>query len=121
MLEHKHLIIRAEVLSAPKDLVIMNKWFSDLISSIEMKLLMGPYLIYLDKEGNRGFTGVAIIETSHIAMHTWDEENPHVIQLDVYSCKDFDKNIVIEKLNIFNPVKIEFKLIDRDSQLVIID
>ena len=26
--------------------------------------------------GNRGITAVAIIETSHITMHIWDEPNP---------------------------------------------
>ena len=27
-------------------------------------------------EGNRGITGIAVIETSHIAIHVWDEFNP---------------------------------------------
>ena len=36
--------------------------------------------------GNRGVTAFAIIETSHIAMHIWDEPNPALVQLDVYTC-----------------------------------
>ena len=33
---------------------------------------------------------VAIIETSHIAMHIWDEPKPALMQFDVYSCGEFD-------------------------------
>lgn len=120
MLQHKHLIIRAEVKNSPKDIEFMSIWFKELINEIEMKILMGPYLVYLDKEGNRGFTGAAIIETSHIVMHTWDEESPNIIQLDVYSCKDFEKQIVIDKLKIFDPIVIEYKLLDRENNLDII-
>ena len=120
MLEHKHLIIRAEVLNAPKDINYMNKWFHELIKEIDMKILMGPYLVYLDKEGNRGFTGAAIIETSHIVMHTWDECSPSIIQLDVYSCKDFDKQIVLDKLKEFDISVVEYKLLDRENNLNIL-
>jgi len=120
MLQHKHLIIRAEVKNAPKDTEFMTLWFHELIKDIDMKILMGPYVIYLDKQGNRGFTGCAIIETSHIVMHTWDEDCPNIIQLDVYSCKDFEKQIVIDKLKIFEPVLIEYKLLDRENNLDII-
>ena len=33
--------------------------------------------------GNKGLTAFAIIETSHIAMHIWDEPVA-LLQLDVY-------------------------------------
>ena len=56
-----------------------------LIKDIDMKILGGPYLKYCDNIGNRGLTAVTIIETSHIAMHVWDEDNPSLVQLDVYS------------------------------------
>ena len=38
-----------------------------------MKLLAGPYTTYVNEEGNKGMTFVAIIETNHIALHIWDE------------------------------------------------
>ena len=58
----------------------------------------GPYLKYCENIGNRGLTAVTIIETSHMAMHVWDEDNPALIQLDVYSCKDLDEEIVFSYL-----------------------
>jgi S-adenosylmethionine/arginine decarboxylase-like enzyme len=38
--------------------------------------MMGPYVKYSHMVGNRGITGAAIIETSHIVMHVWDEPEP---------------------------------------------
>ena len=41
-----------------------------------MKLLAGPYTTYVNEKGKKRMTSVAIIETSHIALHIWDETNP---------------------------------------------
>ena len=82
-----------------------------------MKLLMGPYAKYVDIPGNRGLTVASIIETSHIVMHTWDECDPAIIQLDVYTCGPFDPNIVFEWLEQYQPTKIDYKYIDREFDL----
>lgn len=68
-------------------------------------------------EGNRGVTCVAIIETSHIAMHVWDEQNPALMQFDVYSCGPVDPQIVFTALKCFEPASIEFKFLDREHGL----
>lgn len=123
MLEHKHLIIRAEIANPPgadKE-EYMVQWFMNLIESIDMKILRGPFVTYLDKEGNRGFTGVCIIETSHVAMHVWDEDSPGLMQLDVYTCGALDINIVFDKLQVFEPVKIDYKFLDREHGFNVLD
>ncbi len=117
MLEHKHIIIRAEVKEPPSDVVLTAQWFKDLVQAIDMKILMGPYVTYLDKEGNRGLTGICVIETSHMAMHVWDESNPGLIELDVYSCKSFNPEIVLSALEKFKPVKVEHILLDRKETI----
>lgn len=123
MLKHLHLIVRATVTKPPleADIEEMQSWFKDLIESIEMKILSGPYTVYSNMIGNRGFTGVCVIETSHIALHTWDEETPAVVQLDVYTCSQMNIETVFEKLERFNPLVVEFTYIDRDNGLQIID
>ena len=84
-----------------------------------MKLLAGPYTTYVNEKGNKGMTSVAIIETSHIALHIWDEANPGLMQLDVYSCADFEPDDVFEEVNLmFKTVKIEYKFLDREQELV---
>ena len=88
---HKHLLIRAEVKNPPKendDLLLVN-WMRYLIQDIGMKLLFGPVTRYVDVEGNEGLTAIAMIETSHIAMHIWEKEDPPLVQLDVFTCGPF--------------------------------
>jgi len=116
-LVHKHVIIRAEVLSPPTDEKLVSDSVRDLIERIGMKLLMGPYAKYVEMPGNRGLTVAAIIETSHIVMHTWDECNPAVIQLDVYTCGPFDPTVVFAWLDQYGVIKIDYKYIDREFDL----
>ena len=114
-LVHKHIIIRAEVLNPPVDENTVSDSVKDLIERIGMKLLMGPYAKYVHMAGNRGLTVAAIIETSHIVMHTWDECNPAIIQLDVYTCGPFDPTIVFAWLEQYLPTNISHKYIDRED------
>ena len=116
-LVHKHVIIRAEVLNPPTDENLVSNSVKNLIELIGMKLLMGPYAKYVDMPGNRGLTVASIIETSHIVMHTWDECDPAMIQLDVYTCGPFDPTVVFSWLDQYNPTKIDYKYIDRELDL----
>jgi S-adenosylmethionine/arginine decarboxylase-like enzyme len=115
---HKHLIIRAEVGNPLKEEQLAIDWMNKLVDKIGMKVMMGPYAKYLDVVGNRGLTAVAIIETSHIALHVWDEDEPALLQLDVYTCGPLDPYDVVEALREFHPVKIEMKYLDRESKLI---
>ena len=73
---HKHLIIRAETRKTPNDQKWAHTWLTELVNKIGMQICQGPITTYLDIPGNRGLTGLVIIETSHIALHCWDEEDP---------------------------------------------
>ncbi len=116
---HKHLIIRAEV-NNPLTCAdtVSNVWMPNLIDKIGMKTLMGPYAVYCNVPGNRGLTAVTIIETSHIAMHIWDEQSPAMMQLDVYTCGPLDPYDVVEAIAEFDPVSVEMKYLDREHDLV---
>ena len=119
--KHKHLIVRADIDWCPleEDLNKISDWIRGLIKKIDMKLLAGPYTTYVNEKGNKGMTSVAIIETSHIALHIWDEANPGLMQLDVYSCADFIPNQVFEEINkIFKTIKMEYKFLDREKELM---
>ena len=116
---HKHLLIRAEVKNPPKenDERRLVNWMRYLIEDIDMKLLFGPVTRYVDVEGNEGLTAIAMIETSHIAMHIWEKEDPPLLQLDVYTCGPFVPGTVLKALHEFNPVKIRWKFLDREKDL----
>ncbi len=108
------MLIRAEVRKPPTDTEAIKAWFLRLIAEIDMKLLMGPISAYVDVPGNRGLTCVAIIETSHIAMHVWDETDPGLMQLDVYTCGALDPKEVFDAIAEFDPVKVDYKHLDRE-------
>ena len=119
--QHKHLIVRADIDWCPEeaDLNKISDWIRGLIKKIEMKLLAGPYTTYVNDFGNKGMTSVAIIETSHVALHIWDETKPGLMQLDVYSCADFNpKDIFDEVDRVFKTKKIEYKFLDREKELL---
>ena len=114
---HKHLIIRAEVNHPPMTEKYVRLWLRKLVNKIDMKIIKGPYASYVQKEGNRGVTGVVMIETSHIAIHVWDEERPALVQCDVYSCAEFSSNEVLAEFIPFDVVKIDHILLDRASEI----
>ena len=117
MPKHKHLIIRAEVNSPITSEKEIKKWLRNLVKKIDMKIIKGPYASYVSKEGNRGITGVVMIETSHIAIHIWDEERPALVQCDVYSCAEFSTNEVLAEFNMMEVVKMDYLLLDRENTI----
>ena len=121
VLEHKHLIVRAELNEPPYSPNEIKNWMKYLVDKIGMNILMGPYAVYSEMEGNAGLTAVTIIETSHIALHVWDEVKPALMQLDVYTCSTLDINDVFEAIKVWDPTKIEYKYIDREHGLTLIE
>ena len=118
LLVHKHLIVRAEIKKPPRNESYFEGWLRDFIESIDMKILIGPFCKYSDLPGNEGLTGGAVIETSHVVMHCWDRVKPPIMQLDVYSCSEFDPIKVCNKIKkYFKATKIEFKFLNRDKNL----
>ncbi len=114
---HKHLIIRAEVnrpITSEKEI---KRWLRNVVKKIDMKIIKGPYASYVSKEGNRGITGVVMIETSHIAVHIWDETSPALVQCDVYSCAEFSSNEVLSEFIDMEVTKIDHILLNRAEEI----
>jgi S-adenosylmethionine/arginine decarboxylase-like enzyme len=87
-----------------------------------MKIIKGPFASYVDKPGNRGLTAIVMIETSHIAFHIWDEENPGLMQFDLYTCGELDLQKVLSVLGEdFNIISMDYNLFDRENGFVLED
>ena len=117
MPKHKHLIIRAEVNRPLKSEKETKQWLRKLVKKIDMKIIKGPFAGYVTKEGNRGITGVVMIETSHIAIHVWDETLPALVQCDVYSCAEFSSNEVLTEFIDMEVVKMDHIMLDRADEI----
>lgn len=95
---HNHLMVNGFTLFPPQDTKLAEDWMKSLVESIGMKIVQGPFASYVDKEGNRGLTIATIIETSHIAMHVWDEPDPALVQFDLYTCSTLDVEMILKNL-----------------------
>lgn len=112
--QHKQVIIRAYVNNPPTEREQLSEWCRQVISTVGMKVIGGPLTVYSDMDGNKGFTSVAILDFSHLAIHTWDEISPALIEFDLFSCKDFDSQDIVDMLNQFDIVSYSVMSVDRD-------
>ena len=119
-MQHKHLIARAEVNRPPFETAQIENWLKKLVSDLGMKIMMGPISGYSPVLGNRGLTAAVVIETSHIVLHAWDETSPAIIQLDVYTCSDLLPQVIWDAIAEFEPIHVDYKLLDRDSKFITI-
>jgi S-adenosylmethionine decarboxylase len=106
-----HIIIDAvdcnPELITDKDKV--GKAIMDITGLCQMQILHGPVVI----EGlptNPGITGFAVIEFSHISVHTFVPSNE--ICVDIFSCKEFDQDAVKKH------VKETFGLKDENTKVI---
>ena len=95
---HNHVLINGYTLLPPTDEKQTIAWMQQLVDSIGMKTIQGPFASYVTKEGNRGLTAAVMIETSHIAMHVWDETDPAFMQFDLYTCSTLPVEKIIKNL-----------------------
>jgi len=98
---HNHILLNGYVNNPPQSEEQTIEWMRQLVSDIDMKILQGPYSSYVSKEGNRGLTATVMIETSHVALHVWDEEKPALLQFDLYTCSTLPVKTVIKSLDDF--------------------
>lgn len=118
---HKHLICKGTFLNPPKSCEELNKWLIELVHKVNMIVVAGPTSVYVEEPGNEGVTGTITLATSHSSMHVWDNEIPSLFQFDIYSCKDFFIDIVLEHLDLFKLIDIEYIFLDRNENIIVTD
>lgn len=116
MIFHKHLLVNAKVNNSVMSEAQGIAFLTNLVEKIDMKIIKGPFASYVNVEGNRGLTGIVMIETSHIAFHIWDEVRPGLVQFDLYTCGqlELDKVVSIFK-DTFDVVSMDYVLFDREN------
>lgn len=120
MIYHKHLLLNAKVINPMNTEEKGINFLKFLVDQINMKIIKGPFASYIDVQGNRGLTGIVMIETSHIAFHIWDEQEPALLQFDLYTCGklELDKVLNIFK-EYFNVLEYDYILFDRENGFVV--
>lgn len=119
-MNHQHTIISAfGMANPPTTTEDIDTWLNDIVTEIDMKVLMGPYAIRCETQGNVGVTGVVVIETSHISCHCWDSIPQPFLKADVYSCKDYDVQVVLRMFERFQPTRLDYLVVDRNDNMVV--
>lgn len=121
-IHHKHMMVNAKVNNPIKTTEEAIEFLKNLVSRINMKIIQGPFASYVDVPGNRGLTAIVMIETSHIAFHIWDEQDPSMLQFDLYTCGwliPYDVCKALEER--FEVVSMDWVLYDRQNGFVLED
>lgn len=105
---------------------LLSMFLCDLVERIGMQKLRDPIIdnvaLRLKEIGANcfydegGISGIVTLSTSHIACHTWPAhkdgkilDEPGNAVLDVYSCREFDGNAVLEILqNVYQPLILKY-------------
>lgn len=115
-LNHIHLILTAWVRQSPMTDLEGEDWLRGLVDVINMQILMNADAIYCEDLGNEGVTGLVGLTTSHASFHSWHDVEKPFINFDVYSCKTFSVDDVIDYIQKTYPMtECSYMLIDREN------
>ena len=86
---------------------------NELPEKIGMHLLAGPVVVRGAPE-NPGWTGFAIIDKSHIVVHTFDDNG--LASVDVFSCRPFDADRALRYvIGLLDLTKVKWRVIMRSE------
>lgn len=109
----KHLILTArgcnEALLDKKDVA---RFMTELVDKIDMVAFGDPVVERFGSGVEVGLSGVQLIETSAIVLHTNDQARD--MYLDVFSCKTFSEEDVLDFVQeVFKPLSTNYQVLMR--------
>ena len=92
----------------------IRKFTTELVKAIDMKPYGTPTVLHFGEGELTGWTVLQFIQTSNIMGHFMDHNGD--LYFDVFSCKEFDKQIVLDLLEEwFTPEHIKHEYIVRQA------
>lgn len=115
-LNHRHIIVTAYCTNCPTTVEHGENWLRKLVEIVGMEILFDANAIYCEDLGNEGVTGVVGLTTSHASFHSWHQVEKPFLTMDLYSCKNFSTDDVINHLEEgFGAYRVHFMVIDRNN------
>jgi S-adenosylmethionine/arginine decarboxylase-like enzyme len=114
-------MLTALVSQTPRDPEVIVHFLNRLVELVDMEIFMPAQAKYCNDAHNSGVTGVVVITTSHASIHIWDNVvgNPYpgMLQMDLYSCKDYSAEDVLKYVeDYFGANIVSHLVIDRGLQ-----
>ena len=81
----------------------ITEFAKELVKNIDMVAYGEPQVVHFGSGNKTGYTLVQLIETSNICCHFVEESN--TFYLDVFSCKPFEPQDVLDTVNKYFKVK----------------
>jgi S-adenosylmethionine/arginine decarboxylase-like enzyme len=109
-----HLILDVAgcIPTAIRQRTIIETFAKTLVKKIDMVAYGEPQIYHFGSDDKMGYTLVQLIETSNITAHFVEENDTAYI--DVFSCKPFDKTVVVDVVkSFFNPKRIKLHYMER--------
>lgn len=111
-----HLVLNAG--SCNKEAVMsagtIYDFCKELVERIDMVAFGEPQIVKFGTGNKAGYTLVQLIETSNICAHFCDDTGD--MYLDVFSCKPYSVNIVIELVEkYFRPERLGYDFLERQA------
>jgi S-adenosylmethionine decarboxylase len=75
------------------DKALIRKFVEELAVTVEMNILEGP-IVADGKDYNPGLSALAIVDFSHLSIHTFTKYQE--VLIDVFSCKEYDREKVLK-------------------------
>ncbi|UCC19223.1 MAG: adenosylmethionine decarboxylase [Promethearchaeota archaeon] len=90
----------------------IQKMFLDSLLNADLTILD----VYHHNYNPYGYSAIAILKTSHAAIHTWPEHG--YISIDIFICDEFSKGLEVIKFlkSHLNPIKSEFFFAERGKE-----
>ena len=101
-MEMMHLLVdgTASNVALLRDGPALSDLVRRLVASLGMQIMAGPLQGEAVGFGPKaGWTVVAIISESHVAIHTWPEAEG-LVNVDIFSCRQFDAGAVLAFLRV---------------------
>jgi S-adenosylmethionine decarboxylase len=101
-------------INAMTDSTTVANFAKKLVKDIDMIAYGEPQIVNFGSGAAQGFTLVQLIETSNVCAHF--ANGPREIYLDVFSCKYFNQDIVIDLVNLyFKPQGVKVNYVTRQA------
>ena len=110
---HQHFIVDAKITNPVDDIGFLESWMKELVQIVGMEIAIPPKAFLVEDPNNWGPTALVGITTSHSSFHMWTKEDPPYFCFDLYSCKPFNEEVVLDHLEVFKPYDMNIQRIQR--------